>query len=102
MDQLPRFAKALAWRVERLQSQLPKDHKSVAILQPLEQRWIDLVAQRSALAVVCEPLQEYHWMLEEFRVSLFAQQLGTKMPVSVKRLDATWQSIEQWLIENPL
>lgn len=102
MDQLPRFAKALAWRVERLQSQLPKDHKSVATLQPLEQRWIDLVAQRSALAVVCEPLQEYHWMLEEFRVSLFAQQLGTKMPVSVKRLEAAWQSIEQWLIENPL
>jgi ATP-dependent helicase HrpA len=40
-------------------------------------------------------------MLEEFRVSLFAQQLGTKLPVSAKRLDQQWQSVEQWMTNNP-
>jgi ATP-dependent helicase HrpA len=41
-------------------------------------------------------------MLEEFRVSLFAQQLGTKMPVSEKRLTQQWDKVKQWVIENPL
>jgi ATP-dependent helicase HrpA len=41
-------------------------------------------------------------MLEEFRVSLFAQQLGTKMPVSEKRLTQQWQKVTAWTVENPL
>jgi ATP-dependent helicase HrpA len=40
-------------------------------------------------------------MLEEFRISLFAQQLGTKMPVSAKRLDEQWQRVLGWLTTNP-
>lgn len=101
-EQLPRYAKALAWRLERLQSQLPKDQKSVQILEPLEQQWREIVSKRPAVTVVCEPVCAYHWMLEEFRVSLFAQQLGTKMPVSEKRLVQQWDKVKQWVIENPL
>jgi ATP-dependent helicase HrpA len=37
----------------------------------------------------------YRWMLEEFRVSWFAQQLGTKMTVSEKRIDKQWQMVQQ-------
>jgi len=36
--------------------------------------------------------QKYRWMIEEYRVSLFAQPLGTSMPVSAKRLEKEWQS----------
>ncbi|MOA53082.1 ATP-dependent RNA helicase HrpA [compost metagenome] len=36
----------------------------------------------------------YRWMLEEYRVSLFAQQLGTRMPVSDKRLNKQWSQVE--------
>ena len=36
----------------------------------------------------------YRWMLEEYRVSLFAQQLGTKMAVSDKRLSKQWSQVE--------
>ena len=39
-------------------------------------------------------LQLYRWMLEEYRVSLFAQQLGTKMAVSDKRLSKQWSQVE--------
>ena len=38
-------------------------------------------------------LDEWRWMLEEYRVSLFAQQLGTRMPVSAKRLAKLWREI---------
>jgi ATP-dependent helicase HrpA len=34
---------------------------------------------------------EYRWLLEEYRVSLFAQALGTVRPVSAKRLEQAWQ-----------
>ncbi len=40
-------------------------------------------------------LQEYRWMLEELRVSLFAQELKTPMPVSVKRLQKVWESLQR-------
>ncbi|MDF2643126.1 MAG: helicase, partial [Pseudomonas sp.] len=39
-------------------------------------------------------LAEYRWWLEEYRVSLFAQQLGTRMPVSDKRLGKQWAQVE--------
>ena len=39
-------------------------------------------------------LEEFRWMIEELRVSLFAQKLRTPMPVSVKRLDKVWSSIK--------
>ena len=37
-----------------------------------------------------EELVQYRWMLEEYRVSLFAQGVGTSIPVSAKRLDKAW------------
>ena len=38
-------------------------------------------------------VQEYRWMLEEYRVSVFAQQLGTVAPVSPKRLEKLWEEL---------
>jgi ATP-dependent helicase HrpA len=40
-------------------------------------------------------------MLEELRVSLFAQQLGTRQAVSQKRLQQQWLEVQRWLDENP-
>ena len=40
-------------------------------------------------------------MLEEFRVSLFAQQLGTRQAVSTKRVQEQWQAVAAWLADNP-
>ena len=39
-------------------------------------------------------LELYRWWLEEYRVSLFAQQLGTKVPISDKRLSKQWSQVE--------
>jgi len=43
----------------------------------------------------------YRWMLEEFRVSLFAQQMKTRLPVSSKRLEQQWQKVQEWTEQNP-
>jgi ATP-dependent helicase HrpA len=40
-------------------------------------------------------LQEFRWLLEEFRISLFAQPMKTKVPVSVKRLEKAWDEAKQ-------
>jgi ATP-dependent helicase HrpA len=39
-------------------------------------------------------LEDYRWMLEEFRISLFAQELRASMPISSKRLDAQWEKVQ--------
>ena len=39
-------------------------------------------------------LEQFRWMLEELRVSLFAQELKTSVPVSVKRLEAMWEQVQ--------
>ena len=49
----------------------------------------------------CPPLCRYRWMLEELRVSFFAQSLGTAQPVSAKRLAQQWDAVEAWQRENP-
>jgi ATP-dependent helicase HrpA len=40
-------------------------------------------------------MHEYRWLLEELRVSLFAQELKTPMPISVKRLQKVWEALQR-------
>ena len=42
-----------------------------------------------------EPFEQFGWLLEELRVSLFAQELKTPVPVSVKRLSKLWQTVRR-------
>jgi ATP-dependent helicase HrpA len=59
----------------------------------LLQQFQRTVAQRKSIA---DPrLVEFRWLLEELRVSLFAQELRTPMPVSVKRLHKVWDALER-------
>jgi len=51
------------------------------------------MAQRGGVADA--RLSEYRWLLEELRVSLFAQELRTPMPISVKRLHKVWESMQR-------
>ncbi|MEJ2532053.1 MAG: DUF3418 domain-containing protein, partial [Halioglobus sp.] len=101
LAQYPRYMKALLTRVERLPGQYPKDQKHTALLQALAQPLWDAAQLRPALLLLCPPAMHYRWMLEELRVSLFAQHLGTRVAVSEKRLQEQWQSVRQWLRENP-
>jgi ATP-dependent helicase HrpA len=62
-------------------------------LRPQDQRFWRLVAERKGQTD--ERMSEFRWLLEELRVSFFAQELRTPTPVSTKRLDKAWALLNQ-------
>jgi ATP-dependent helicase HrpA len=92
LQQYPRYLKSIQLRLDKAAMQLQKDRTWTAELQALQERYAQKLASDGAIACSLNTnLQNYRWMLEELRVSLFAQSLGTSVPVSVKRLNKQWQ-----------
>ncbi|MEQ6437056.1 ATP-dependent RNA helicase HrpA [Comamonas sp. w2-DMI] len=87
-----RYLKAITTRLDKYRADPARDAAKLKELQPLEQRYWRLVAERKGQ--VDARMQEYRWMLEELRVSFFAQELRTPYPVSAKRLDKVWQQLQ--------
>jgi ATP-dependent helicase HrpA len=85
---LPRYLKAVTLRLEKWRSDPVRDSAKMAELRPLEQNFLRLLAERKG--VHDARLEEFRWLLEELRVSFFAQELRTPQPVSVKRLEKAW------------
>lgn len=79
----PRFLQAACYRVERIKQQGKRDALLAAKLEP----WL----QRTADADMTDEQDLLPWLLEEYRVSLFAQHLKTSLPVSATRLQQHWQ-----------
>jgi ATP-dependent helicase HrpA len=88
LAQLPRYLKAIAMRLEKLRADPARDAARHAELRPLEQRYLRKLAERRGARDA--RLDEFRWWLEELRVGLFAQELKTPQPVSVKRLEKIW------------
>ncbi len=89
----PRYLRALEQRAEKLPQSATRDRERMQELAPLLERWRERVAAAEVAERQDERLDEIRWMLEELRVSLFAQQLGTAYPVSAKRLDRRWREL---------
>jgi ATP-dependent helicase HrpA len=87
LEQLPRYLKAVARRLARLPGNARRDAELASRIAPFVRGWQQLMAQRAATAAL-PAIEQLRWMLEEFRVSLYAQDLKTLMPVSEKRLEA--------------
>lgn len=87
---LPRYLAAMQQRIDKLPGQISKDRSFQAELNPLYTAW-QVRAGGKPLWQLPPGLVVYRFMLEEYRVSLFAQQLGTAQPVSAKRLKVLWQ-----------
>jgi ATP-dependent helicase HrpA len=62
-------------------------------LAMLERPYRQLVVSKSRLGALGEGLEQFGWLLEELRVSLFAQELKTPVPISAKRLAKLWQTL---------
>lgn len=88
LQHFPRYLKAITLRLEKWRADPARDASKLAELRPEEQRYWRLVAERKG--AVDDRMQEFRWMLEELRVSFFAQELRTPQPVSIKRLDRLW------------
>ncbi|HEY0817377.1 MAG TPA: ATP-dependent RNA helicase HrpA [Rhizobacter sp.] len=88
---LPRYLKGITLRLDKLRADPARDSARLAEMRPLEQRYLRGLADRRGVREA--RLEEFRWLLEELRVSLFAQELRTPQPVSVKRLEKAWQQI---------
>jgi ATP-dependent helicase HrpA len=86
-----RYLKAVTLRLDKLKADPARDVAHLAELRPLEQRWLRRLSELKGSADA--RLDEYRWLLEELRVSLFAQELRTPQPVSAKRLDKAWAQL---------
>ena len=87
-----RYLKAITARLDKVRADPARDATKLAELRPSEQNYWRLVAERKG--AVDDRMMEFRWLLEELRVSFFAQELRTPQPVSVKRLDKLWVQIK--------
>ncbi len=88
---LPRYVQAVNIRLKKLDRNPVRDRQNMLAVAPLWQRYAERAAADAGRS---EKLEEYRWMLEEYRVSLFAQELRTAYTVSPKRLDALWRELQ--------
>jgi ATP-dependent helicase HrpA len=93
LQHLPRYLRAAALRLEKLRADPARDARRAAELAPLEQAYRRERSAREKLGPPGAELEQFGWLLEELRVSLFAQELKTPVPVSAKRLAKLWHSI---------
>jgi len=90
---LPRFLDAACIRVEKSARDLKKDQQMSEQVGVFFQQYQQRCKLMQSKQVIDHDLQEFRWMIEELRVSLFAQALKTSMPISVKRLEKRWQAL---------
>ncbi|MEC7842554.1 MAG: ATP-dependent RNA helicase HrpA [Candidatus Latescibacterota bacterium] len=96
LTHLCRYLKAILVRAERARSNSSRDASKAALVRPYQEALEQLAApleegDSSGAALV----QEFRWMVEEFRVSVFAQELGTAQPISPKRLKKKLDEVER-------
>ncbi len=89
----PRYLNSLLKRIEKLPHAAGRDRQRMAEMADLQQQWSARSAACRNEGRVDERLEEIRWQLEELRVSLFAQELGTAFPVSVKRVTKRWKEL---------
>ena len=93
LQHFPRYLKAVAMRLDKLKANPSRDTQLMAEYAPLwttyERRALLLAKQ----GVANPQVEQFRWLLEELRVQLFAQELRTPAPVSVKRLQKMWEAI---------
>jgi len=91
LEHYPRYLAAIDERLVQLEHNPARDGQRMALVEPWWRRY------RSALERGCvydASMDAFRWLLEEFRVSLFAQRLGTAQRVSEKRLAEAWRKTE--------
>ena len=94
LKELPRYLKAIEQRLDKIGAQLQRDRVWSGELAGYWEQYQARLGKHRQEGKRDPQLSLYRWMLEEYRVSLFAQQLGTKMAVSDKRLSKQWNSVE--------
>jgi ATP-dependent helicase HrpA len=95
LQHFPRYLKAAALRLDKLRADPARDARLAAEHAPLQAAWLRELSQRARQGGPAAELEQFGWLLEELRVSLFAQELKTPVPVSPKRLGKLWQTLRR-------
>ncbi|MFW5450433.1 MAG: ATP-dependent RNA helicase HrpA [Methylophagaceae bacterium] len=85
LKRLPMYFQAIGQRLDKLNSDPRRDQQWMMEIAPYWQRYLNNINRQSTAE-----FEQYRWMLEEFRISLFAQGIKTAYPISAKRLDKQW------------
>ncbi|NYT59062.1 ATP-dependent RNA helicase HrpA [Alcaligenaceae bacterium] len=93
LKHFPRYLKAAQVRIDKLRSDPARDARLMADMAPLLVQYQRAVSGLKGARDA--QLEEFRWLLEELRVALFAQELRTPMPVSVKRLQKAWSAMQR-------
>jgi ATP-dependent helicase HrpA len=92
LQHLPRYLQAAVRRLEKLRADPGRDARLAAEIAALEQRYLK---EKARLGRPDAQFAQFGWLLEELRVSLFAQELRTPVPVSAKRLAKLWDTLRR-------
>jgi ATP-dependent helicase HrpA len=92
-QEYPRYLKALQVRLERLPNNLNRDVLACADIQKCWQQYQQKRIDYQARSINIQPLDDYRWLLEEYRTSLFSQPMKTAVPISNERLNKLWQQL---------
>ena len=95
VQHLPRYLRAASLRLDKLRADPERDARLAAEVARIETPYRREAAGRARYGAPPAELEQFGWLLEELRVSLFAQELRTSVPVSAKRLAKLWQTLRQ-------
>ncbi|MGZ8319026.1 MAG: DUF3418 domain-containing protein, partial [Telluria sp.] len=95
LSHFPRYLKAINVRLEKLRGDPARDARLMAEWNQSASHFLRAAKDRLSGKNTDPKMVEFRWMLEELRVSLFAQELRTPMPVSGKRLQKVWESMQR-------
>ncbi len=93
LAQLPRYLRGMEKRLEKLAKNPARDAQNMRAMAGLLAAWRARQQRLQAASGSTAAMEDFRWRLEELRISLFAQELKTPEPVSVKRLEKLWQEI---------
>jgi len=93
LQHFPRYLRAASLRLDKLRVDPGRDARLAAEFAPLCAQWLREYVKQVKSGSSDPQLEQFRWLLEELRVQLFAQELKTPVPVSVKRLSKMWQTM---------
>jgi ATP-dependent helicase HrpA len=91
--QYPRYLKAMSMRLDKLAHAAVRDQQQMTEIRELQTNWQQRHESVQKKGQVDERLEEIGWMLQELRISIFAQELKTLYPVSGKRIQKRWREL---------
>ena len=92
LQQMPRYLEAIIYRIEKLHRDVNRDLQYTRKIEEIEEKYKNTIS-RYQYSAIPKDLLDVKWLIEELRVSYFAQQLGVRISVSDKRIENEFKRI---------